>query len=342
MMLQVKLDEPEKLVFREIDTPDIGDDQVLIKIRRIGVCGSDIHAYYGEHPYISCPIVQGHEFSGEIAALGNKVDKLKKGQMVTVMPQLVCGECRPCAEGRYNICENLEVIGCQSDGAAQEFFAADANLIVPLPEGMSLDEGAMVEPVAVGVHAVKRLGDVKGKNILVLGAGPIGNLTAQSALGLGARSVIITDISDYRLEAARQCGILQTVNVSAGKLELKIGDVFGQEGPDGILECAGAEESINQAITTAPKGTDIIVVAVFSRKIKTDMGLVQDKELRLIGSLMYREKDYAAALRLIQEDKVHVDPLITRHFPLDQYDKAYKYIEANREKTMKVLIDVNT
>jgi L-iditol 2-dehydrogenase len=205
---------------------------------------------------------------------------------------------------------------------------------------MDFDYGAMVEPVAVGVHAVKRLGDVSGMNLLVLGAGPIGNLTAQSAKGLGAKSVLITDISDYRLDAAEKCGIDHAVNVSLENLEAKIDEFFGPNRADAILECVGIEETMASAIHLARKGTDIVVVGVFGEKPALDIGLVQDKELRVIGTLMYKGEDYRIAIDLIQSEKVNLDPLISQHFVFEDYPKAFAFIEQHQDKTMKVLIDL--
>jgi L-iditol 2-dehydrogenase len=339
-MRQARLVEPEKLILEDVEIPNFNDIQVLIKVKRIGVCGSDIHAYYDKHPYISCPIVQGHEFSGEIVRLGDKVQGLSKGDRVTVMPQLVCGECYPCTHGNYHICNDLKVIGCQADGAAREYIPVDHQLVVKLPEGISFDHGAMVEPVAVGVHAVRRLGDIRGMNLAILGAGPIGNLTAQSAKGLGAKSVLITDISDYRLEVAKNCGIDHPVNVSFENLEAKIAEYFGPDGADAILECVGVEETITVAIHLARKGTDIVIVGVFGDKPSVDIGLVQDKELRMIGTLMYKAEDYRIAIDLIQAKNINLDPLISQHFAFEDYPKAFKFIEQNQDETMKVLIDL--
>jgi len=339
-MKQAKLAEPEKVVFEEVPIPEPTEEQVLIKVKRIGVCGSDIHAYYGKHPYISCPIVQGHEFSGEVAAVGSHVEGVSPGDKVTAMPQLVCGECYPCTHGNYHICNDLKVIGCQADGAAREFIPVPGELIVKLPKEMSFDYGAMVEPVAVGVHAASRLGDVTGKNLLVLGAGPIGNLTAQAAKGMGARSVLITDVSGYRLDVATACGIDHVVDVSRENLDERLGSAFGPDGADAILECVGIEQTMADAIRLARKGSDIVVVGVFADKPRLDVGLVQDKELRLIGTLMYQDKDYAKAIELIESDRIRLDPLISKHFKFEDYPQAYKFIEQNGDRTMKVLIDL--
>jgi L-iditol 2-dehydrogenase len=339
-MKQARLVEPEKIIIEDVEIPNYTPGQVLIKVKRIGICGSDVHAYYDKHPYISCPIVQGHEFSGEIGEVGNEVEGLSEGDKVTVMPQLVCGECYPCKHGDYHICNDLKVIGCQADGAAREYIPVDHQLVVKLPEDMSYDYGAMVEPVAVGMHAVKRLGDVRGMNLLILGAGPIGNLTAQSAMGLGAKSVLITDISDSRLEIAKNCGIDHMLNVAFENLETSVEEYFGLDGADAILECVGIEDTITAAVNLARKGTDIVVVGVFADKPCVDIGLVQDKELRVIGTLMYKAEDYRKAIDLIQSEKVTLEPLITKHFSFEDYPKAFEYISQNRDLTMKVLIDL--
>ena len=339
-MKQAMLVEPQKVIFQDVDKPRPGPGQVLVQVRRIGVCGSDIHAYYGKHPYISCPIVQGHEFAGRITEVWPDVRALRAGDDVTVMPQLVCGQCYPCRHGDYHICNSLKVIGCQADGAAQEFLAVDQDLVVKLPAGMDYDSGAMVEPVAVGAHAVGRLGSVEGKKVLVLGAGPIGNLTAQAVRGLGAAAVAISDLSDFRLEVARACGIPHAVNPAKRDLASSVREAFGPDGADAILECVGVEETVGQAISLARKGTDIVIVGVFGEKPRVDIGLVQDKELRLIGTLMYKAEDYRTAIDLVQSGRVNLKPLMTRHFPFEKYPDAYHYIEKNRDRTMKVLIDL--
>jgi L-iditol 2-dehydrogenase len=339
-MKQARLVEPEKIVFEDVERPVPGPEEVLIQVKRIGVCGSDIHAYYGKHPYISCPIVQGHEFAGEIAELGDAVEHLALCDRVTVMPQLVCGACYPCAHGSYHICNELKVIGCQADGAAREYIPVDSHLVVKLPESMSFEHGAMIEPAAVGAHAIGRLGDVQGKKIMVLGGGTIGNLVAQTAKGLGAEAVLITDLSDFRLEVARRCGLDFTVNVSRELLESRLDEAFGPDRADAIFECVGIEATMADAVALARKGTDIVIVGVFAEKAAVDIGLVQDKELRLIGTLMYKDIDYRAAIDLIQAGKIHFDPLISKHFSFEEYPQAYKYIEAYGDKTMKVLIDL--
>ena len=219
-MLQQVMTAPGQIEFREVPMPEPAPGEALIKIMKIGVCGSDIHVYHGEHPFTSYPITQGHEVSGLVEKLGEGVTGLTVGQKVTIQPQVVCGECYPCRHGKYNLCEKLKVMGFQTTGVASHYFAVDAKKVTPLPEGMGLDEGAMIEPLAVAVHAVRRAGDVTGQDICVLGAGPIGILVAQAAKGMGARRVMVTDVSSLRLDKAKECGANRVLWAGQGRRDL--------------------------------------------------------------------------------------------------------------------------
>ena len=168
IMLQQVMTNPGEIIFREVPVPEVKENQVLVKIMNIGVCGSDIHVYHGKHPFTKYPVTQGHEVSGEITELGKNVTEFHVGQKVTIEPQVYCGHCYPCRHGKYNLCEELKVMGFQTTGTASEYFAVDASKVTPIPEDMSYEEGAMIEPLAVAVHGVKQMGDVAGMNIAVL------------------------------------------------------------------------------------------------------------------------------------------------------------------------------
>jgi L-iditol 2-dehydrogenase len=340
-MKQQVMTSPGVVEFRDIPVPVPGPTEVLIRMKRIGVCGSDIHVYHGKHALTPYPVVQGHEVSGVIEKVGGSVRGLAAGDAVTIQPQVTCGTCYPCRHGAYHICDSLKVMGFQTTGAGSEFFAVEASKVLKLPARMDLEHGAMIEPVAVAVHALGRAGDVKGMNVLVLGAGPIGNLVAQAAKGMGAAQVMVTDVSDFRLGKAKECGIDLCVNVGKVDLAAAVKEHFGEAKADLILECVGNPQTISQAVAVARKGTDIIVVGVFGDKPVVDMGTVQDRELRLIGTLMYREPDWKKAIELVESGKIRLAPLITDHFEFADYKKAYEFIDSNRERAMKVMIVVD-
>lgn len=333
--------EPGTIVIREGDRPVPGAHEIVMQTRRIGVCGSDIHVYHGLHPYTGYPVVQGHEVSGVVTDVGSEVEGVAVGDQITFMPQVVCGECYPCRHGMYHICEDLKVMGFQTGGAAQEYFALPAENVLVLPKSMSLDEGAFVEPISVGVHAVRRGGDVAGKKVVVLGAGTIGNLVAQVAKALGAKAVMITDLSDYKLDKARACGIDHTVNTSREDLDQAVITHFGRDRADLMIECVGAQETVTQAVAVARKGTTIVIVGVFAKKPVVDLGLVQDRELSIVGTLMYQKPDYETAIELVQQGKMHLGELITHRFEFEDYLDAYHAIEDSGGKYMKVMIELD-
>ncbi len=340
-MIQQQMTDPKTIVFREIPTPAASEGKVLIRIKRIGVCGSDIHVYHGQHPYVSYPLTQGHEVSGEVVAVGDGVSGFEPGQKVTIEPQVFCGKCYPCTHGKYNLCEELKVMGFQTVGTASEYFEADASKVVVLPENLSFDEGAMIEPLAVTVHACRRSGEVAGKKLAVLGAGPIGLLLCQTLKAFGAAEVMVTDISDYRLDLAKQCGadyVFNTKNVDFGKAML---EAFGKDKADIIYDCAGNDITMGQAIQNARKGSIIMLIAVYAGMANVDLAKLNDSEIDLMTSMMYRHEDYVDAIRIVEEGKVNLKPLISKHFAFKEYQQAYEYIDANRETTMKVLIDVD-
>ena len=339
-MLQEVMTAPREIRFDRVPVPTAGPGQVLVKIKRIGICGSDIHVYHGKHPYTKYPVTQGHEVSGKIAALGEGVTGFAIGQKVTIEPQVYCGRCHPCTHGKYNLCEELRVMGFQTTGTASEYFAVDAGKVTPLPETMTYSEGAMIEPLAVTVHAVRRAGDVRGQKIAVLGAGPIGILVAQAAKGMGARKVMVTDVSDVRLEKAKECGADVCVNTREKDFGEEFLQCFGPDKADVIYDCAGNNITMGQAIQYARKGSTIILVAVFATRGDIDLAVLNDHELDLNTTMMYRNEDYLEAIRLVEEGKVQLKPLISKHFPFQEYLAAYQYIDANRETTMKVIIDV--
>lgn len=340
MMLQQVMTEPGKIEFREVPVPETGDDQVLVRIMYIGVCGSDIHVYHGKHPFTKYPVTQGHEVSGEVVAFGRNVKNLRIGQRVTIEPQVVCGHCYPCRHGKYNLCESLKVMGFQTTGTASTYFAAPAERVTPIPQTMDFKDGAMIEPLAVAVHAVRRVGDVTGQNICVIGAGPIGNLVSQVAKALGAGKVMVTDVSDYRIQLARECGADAVYNTKEVDFGEAMVECFGPDKADVIFDCAGNDITMGQAIAHARKGSTIILVAVYAGMANVDLAVLNDHELDLNTTMMYRHEDYVTAIELVNAGKIELRKLQSKVFSFKDYLDAYKFIDANREKTMKVLIDV--
>ena len=342
-MRQAVMTKPKQIEFREVDVPEIGAGDALVKIMSIGVCGSDIHVYHGLHPYTSYPVVQGHEAAGIIEMLGAEVTGFSIGDRVTIEPQVSCGICYACTHGNYNICDSLKVLGFQTTGTASDFFKVPGNKLVNLPQNMEYDFGAMIEPLSVAVRAVKRAGDVKGKKVLVFGAGPIGNLVAQALKAEGTAEVMIVDINNLRLKKAAECGIDYAINPQDSDVAEAVERHFGHvEKADLIFECAGALPAMDSAVSIARKGSMIVVVGVFGDKVPVDMALVNEAELTILGTARYVIEDFQRAIELVSGGQVQLSPLITHRFDFEEYLKAYQQIEKQGEETMKVMIAVNT
>ena len=253
-MKRANLVEFGRIIIEDIDVPSPRPGQVRVAVRVCGICGTDVHAFQGHHPFISAPIVPGHEFSGEIDALGQGVKGLAVGQKVTVEPSLVCGECEACRSGRYNICENLRVLGCQADGAMAEMVSVPAEKIIRLPEDMSYEQGALIEPTAVAVHALRRADLSRVERLLVIGSGPIGLQTLQVAHAWRIPIIVATDIVDSKLTKASELGATYAINVSRMTLVDFFVEEFGKPNPmDLVMECVGTEATLLQAIESVKK-----------------------------------------------------------------------------------------
>ena len=342
-MRQMVLTAPRTIEFRtvpDIDAKSLADDEILINVKHIGICGSEIHSYHGVHPATFYPVVQGHEYSGYVVAVGRGVKTVGVGDKVTARPQLVCGTCNPCRRGQYNVCQKLRVQAFQADGAGQDPSVVPEDRIVRIPDDMPLEYAAMVEPTAVAAHATSRPHSLEGRNVVVSGAGTIGNLIAQFARARGAARVVITDVSDFRLAKARECGIADTVNVASRPLGEALEEIFGDEGFSVGFECAGVESSVRSLMELIEKGGDVIIVGVHAHDPAISMFYLGEHELNLIGSMMYRHEDYLKAVEEIEAGRIALEPLISNRFPFEQYDDAYKFIDANRETSMKVMIDL--
>ena len=338
-MKQAVMTSPGVIEYRDVPEPKAGPGEALLRIERIGVCGSDVHVNHGRHPFTSYPVVQGHEFSAVVESVGEGVDNIQAGVKATATPQEVCGACGPCRRGDWHICDHLKVRGFQAPGVAQELFTTEADKVVLLPDAFTHEQGALVEPTAVAVHASGRTGDMDAKNVAILGAGPIGNLVAQTCRARGAK-VLITDVSDFRLQVAQTCRIETTSNAEKESLTEASKRAFGDSGFDLVFDCAGVQATIDAAVGSVNKGGAIVVVAVYGEKPRVDMAVVGDRELRIVGTLMYQTCDYEEAVRRIASGEIVTEPLDSRHFPFEEYASAYRFIDEHGAECLKVFIDL--
>ena len=343
-MLQITLEEPGRLKKQMVDIPEPGRDEILVKVERIGLCGSDSTIFHGLHPYVKYPVVMGHEFAGTVAKLGDGVTGPAVGSRVTVIPHLVCGKCRACQNEIYNFCEQLRCTGAEADGAHCEYKVMPKEMVLPIPDEMSMDDAALVEPACVAYHGAKR-GEVKPDDIaLIIGAGPIGNFCMQSVKALGAKKVIIADVDEYRLGLAAARGADGIINVGNETLEAGLTRLAGGVKEVGVFyDCVGGKgEVFNQILLLAARGSRVVIIGVLQNEyIVPNLPDFVQHELRLSGTTMYTPQDYRDMIELMSKGTISTQGLISHHFRLDEIESVFEnLVEKHTEPYFKVVFTV--
>ncbi len=338
-MKQAYMPRPREILYRDVERPQARPGSVVLRVSRIGICGSDIHVFLGKHPLVSFPVTQGHEFSGFVDDVGAGVSGLSLGDLVTVQPAVGCGACRRCEEGLFAQCDNLRFIGGSLEGGGSEYFVVDARHAIKMPPGVSPDDAAMVEPLSVAVHAAKKAGQIGGGGVLVIGGGPIGNLTAQAARLSAPGKIVALERNAFRRDVLRQLGF-DARDVSSRQDIAALRDYFDGHGPDIVFECVGSESTTDLAISSVRRGGQIIVMGVYGSTPAVEMILIQDKEITMKGSLMYTWDDYRDAVALIEEKKVNLNILQTHHVPFTKWIDGYKLLLDEGANVLKVIVDL--
>lgn len=337
-MRQALLMAPHEFAIRQTDIPTPGPGDVIIAVHTAGICGSDLHTYHGENPVITLPRVMGHELSGTIAAVGPGVD-LRPGQVVAVEPDVPCGQCEYCVAGQTHLCSNMRFVGSLSyDGAFADYVLAPASTAFPLPANLSPEEGAFAEPVAVAVHALRKVPDVTSAGVLVLGAGTIGQLIAQTAKAFGAPRVVITDVLDRKLQVARDLGIECAINPTREDLAALVKAQFGPLGPHVTFDCVGFPETVNQALTLTRKAGTVFLVGVPTHGLSIAPMEILLAERALAGIYIYQRDDFVEGLRLLSSGQVKTRPLISARFGLGHIAEAFEYVVDRKNEAIKVMI----
>ncbi len=302
----------------ERDVPEPRDDEVLVKVGSVGVCGSDIHYYEQGRigPYVvDSPLVLGHEAGGVVTAVGLNVRTLRVGQRVSIEPGVPCRDCTQCLSGRYNLCPDVRFFATPPyDGAFSEFVAMPASFVFPIPDGLSDDAAGLIEPLSVGVWACQRAGVGPGSTVLVTGAGPIGLIAAQAARAYGADSVTVTDVNPHRLALAEQLG-LRSIDVSQVSLA-----AAGLE-PNVLLECSGHARATWDAVSITARAGFVVLVGMGGDTVELPLSYVQDRELVVTGAFRYANT-WPTAIELAASGRVDLDSMVTGHFGLHDVEAA--------------------
>jgi len=320
--------------------PSPGPADAVVKVHACSICGSDLHAFHGKHPRLTFPRILGHEFSGEIVALGKSLNKFRIGQRVCCDIDLPCGGCGPCREGRSNICEKLRTMGFDQDGAYAEYALVPGFNLYALPDNVTFDQASAVQVLGISYHAVAdRVKPKGGEKVAVIGAGPIGLGAALVSQLMGAE-VTILDILDYRLALARKLGISSTINPISGDLREQALQLTRGRGFDKIVECVGGrqDETVGIAVNMIKRGGQITVVGTFpENKATIPIAYLKDREIDINFS-RGNFQAFAPCLDLIGSGRVNPDLYISHRFPLNQAEDALRLLEARNVEAHKIVL----
>ncbi len=333
---------------KPVPVPEKG--QVLIKVDWAGICGTDRHEYEGPNfipvkkPHRltgrTAPLTLGHEFSGRIEQLGEGVSGWNIGDRVTANGSLTCHVCEACKSGRYNICQKLGFLGVGNDGAFADYVIVDADKLFAIPEGVTQRAAAVAEPLACGIHATHLLGDITGRDVVIIGPGIIGLSAFFGAKYAGAGRILVSGIGDYRKELIEKYGGTY-VDSSKVNLEEFVSEWTGGKLADVVYECIGAEVTLDQAIHISKPGAKIMVMGVFGKKPVVDMNTLQEAE-RVIYTSQAHVNEIAEALAFLDEGKINADELITREVTLETLvEDGFEYLIKHGPEQIKVLIRIN-
>jgi 2-desacetyl-2-hydroxyethyl bacteriochlorophyllide A dehydrogenase len=334
-MNAIVINAPKDISVKEVSNPERKENDVLIKVHGMGICGSDIAAYKGINPLVTYPRIIGHEIAGEVLEVSRDETKMMPGDRVVIEPYVYCGKCYPCMNKRTNCCENLAVCGVHIDGGMSEFCLHPRHLIHKAPANVSWKHLAMVEPLTISVHAVKRARIVKGEHLVVTGSGPIGLLAAQYALVIGAVPIMVDPI-DERLAFARSLGIPHGINPVKESAIERIKEFTGGRMAEAVVEASGSDAAIRSSLDYVAYSGRISLVGWPKGEVSLMTPMVTKKELDVMGS-RNSLLDFPESIDLIARNKIDVASLVTRTVAFEEIPAVVREIAAYPERFMKAV-----
>lgn len=317
----------EKIETQVREIPKINENEILVKVMAAGICGTDVHIYNGEKgsAEVIPPVVLGHEFAGKVVKVGEKVTRFKEDDKVTIDPNIYCGKCVPCSNGKKQLCENLRAIGVNQDGGFEQYCAVPQEQAFLLDPDVDYEEGAMTEPVACCLHGMENIEIKAGSTVCVIGGGAIGLIMVQLAKLRGAAKVVLSEPVEMRREIALAIGADAAVDPMQGELLEQIEKAIGTTQIDVVIECVGKTVAVEQAFSIAGKGASILLFSVPQEDAVFGLKLfdVYKKELKIYGSFINPDTHFRAA-QLINSGRLNLKPLITHRYDLEHVADAIK------------------
>lgn len=339
-MKALKYMGPEKLEIQEEQVPVPEDHEVLLKVRACGICGSDVHGYLGLTGRRIAPMTMGHEFAAEVVETGSGAKKFRPGDSVIVQPINFCGTCENCKRGLTNMCLNKRFFGVLTvNGAMAEYVAVPEKLLYKLPENTSYEIGALAEPYAVAYGAVKKAGDLSGQNVLIIGAGTIGLCILQIVKLQNPGKIIVSDLSDARLSAAREFGADEVINPKNEDYMDAVSRYTEGRMIDTSIEAVGVQATANQSIKCLKIGGQAVWVGMSQKEMEINMQDIVCSARRVIGSFNYTHEEFGEVVELIGSGKMNAAKLITKTVSLEEVRGAMDDLHTKPDEYIKVMID---
>ena len=337
-MKQIVCNAPDSLVMTEGELPTCGSGEAVVRIRRIGICGTDLHAYKGNQPFFSYPRILGHELSGEIEALGEGSQSLRVGQRVSIIPYLACGQCVACSKGKTNCCMSMQVLGVHVDGGMRERIVVPAGQLLPADD-LSLDQAAMLEPLSIGAHAVRRSGLQAGDTALVIGAGPIGLGVMAMARQRGAR-VIAMDLQPERLRFCQSWADAEATVIAGAGAADELAELTGGAYPDVVFDATGHAGSMSKAFDYTSHGGTLVYVGLVKADISFHDPEFHKRELTLMGSRNATREDFDAVRQAMAGGHIDIDRYITHRAEFEQMIDAFEGWLSPESGVIKAVVEL--
>jgi threonine dehydrogenase-like Zn-dependent dehydrogenase len=342
-MKALLMEEYKKLNYTDVPTPKVEDSHdMLVRVKAVAICGSDIHGFDGSTGRRKPPIIMGHEAAGEVVEIGSGVTAFKKGDRVTFDSTISCGECFYCRNGQTNLCDNRTVLGCSCDeyrrnGALAEYVIVPDRISVHIPENVPWEEAACVEPVGIAAHTIRITPIVLNDSVAVVGAGPIGNLVIHLLKASGTGKIIALDTNASRLELAKIFGADEVFDPAKPDLDMKIKSLTEGRGVDRVFEAVGYTDPIKTAISIVRKGGSVTLIGNVSPHVEIPLQSVVSRQISLLGSCNLAG-EYPLVLDLMARKKINVKPLISVVAPLSEGDKWMNKLYNQEDNLLKVVL----
>jgi (R,R)-butanediol dehydrogenase/meso-butanediol dehydrogenase/diacetyl reductase len=343
---------PHDVRLEDVPEPQVAAGKVKVKVDWCGICGTDLHEYLAgpifippagsPHPITgeTLPLTLGHEFAGEVVDVGDGVDGVSTGDRVTIEPVFRCGACPACRRGAVNLCEQLGFYGLMGGGGGMsEYAVLPSYMIHQLPAGLTMEQGALVEPIAVGLRAVRRAGVQAGQSAVVFGGGPIGAVTVQCLKAIGAGQIFVVEVAAARKAKALEIGADAVIDPTEEDAAARIRELTGGEGAEHAFDAAGIQETLQTAVKATRKGGTVTIISIWERPVELHPNDIVLAELSLVGTICYTPQDFADTITMIREGTIETEGIITQKIALtDVVDAGFNELVAHKDRHVKILV----